>query len=229
MKNAMQKFYDFLDQPIRTWSRIVLALLPLFLFLAYQFPLWRISMEAPQYPNGLYMDVWAYKLEGGNDGQHIQEINTLNHYIGMHQIVPADFQDLDWMPFALGVLIILAWRVAAIGNVRSLIDLTVITTYVLGFMGARFVYRLYVYGHELDPDAPFDVEPFTPVIIGTKQIANFTTHSMPQIGTLWITLFFAGVVVLCLYHLIAGRRAAVRAEKQRVEHVGAAETHPAHG
>ena len=32
---------------------------------------WKISMTAPQYPKGLYMDVYAYKLEGGDEGQHI--------------------------------------------------------------------------------------------------------------------------------------------------------------
>lgn len=223
MNNAMQKFYEFLDRPLRPWSRFVLAAMVVFLALAFTAPLWKISMEAPQYPDGLYMDVWAYKLEGGDDGQHIQEINTLNHYIGMHQIVPEDFSDLDWMPFAMGFLIILTLRVAAIGNVRSLIDLSVLMTYVLAFMGARFVYRLYVFGHDLDPNAPFDVEPFTPVIIGTKQIANFTTHSMPQLGTLWITLYALGVGGICAFHLVSGRRAAARAESKRARRAREAE------
>lgn len=213
MNKPIAKFYAFLDRPLKLWARFALVAFIALLPLAFLWPLWKISMEAPQYPGGLYMDIYAYKLVGGNEGQHINEINTLNHYIGMRPILPEDFDDLDWMPFALGFLAILALRTAAIGNVRSLIDMAAVTFYVLAFLGARFIYRLYVYGHELDPHAAFDVEPFMPVIIGTKQIANFTTHSHPQLGSLWVTLFAAGVAFLTVWHLITGRRAAIREER----------------
>lgn len=206
MRRALSGFYQTIGRPLPGWSRVGLLVVCVLLFLTYQWPLWRISMEAPQYPRGLYMDVWVYKLTGGNNGQHIDEINTLNHYIGMHRIEPASFADLDWMPFALGILVLLTLRVAAIGNVRSIVDLSVLVVYVLGFMGARFVYKLYVFGHELDPHAPFHVEPFTPVIIGTKQIANFTTHSYPQLGTLWLLLYAAGVIGLMVASFVAARR-----------------------
>lgn len=212
MKHPLQRFYDFLDRPLIMKSRIPLALLVTPLVLSFFSPLWKISMEAPQYPEGLSMSIYAYSLEGGRDGLDLQEINTLNHYIGMKRIERADFADLDWIPFALGVLAILTLRVAAVGNVRSLIDLAVMVTYILGFMGARFVYKLYVFGHDLDPHAPVDVEPFTPVIIGTKQIANFTTHSMPQTGSYWLFAFVTGVCLITLVHLWTGRRAAARQE-----------------
>lgn len=216
MAGWLEDFYAFLDRPLRPWSRLVLVGLIVFLMLSYWFPLWRISMEAPQYPRGLYLDIFVYYIQGGDGGQHLQEINTLNHYIGMRPLDPADLSDLGWMPFALGILALLTLRVAAVGNVRSLIDLSVIVVYVLGFMAARFVYRLYRYGHDLDPEAPFTVEPFTPVIIGTKQVANFTTHSWPQVGTLFITIFAAGVSILALYHLVAGYVAHRRERKRRV-------------
>ena len=212
MNQPVAKFYAFLDRPMRLWARFFIVALVLLLPLAFLSPLWRISMEAPQYPGGLYMDIHAHKLVGGNDGQHIAEINTLNHYIGMRPIVPEDFDDLDFLPFALGFLAILALRTAAIGNVRSLVDMAAVTFYVLAFLGARFVYRLYVYGHQLDPQAAFDIEPFMPVIIGTKQIANFTTHSGPQLGSLWITLFALGIGFTMVWHLVTGRRDASRAE-----------------
>ena len=67
-------------------SKLLLLALPL--LLSFLFPLWRISMKAPQYPDGLYMDIWSYQLTGGNDGHDIVEINTLNHYIGMPPIDP---------------------------------------------------------------------------------------------------------------------------------------------
>lgn len=206
MRLALTKFYAFLSQPLYGWTRIALAVLAIPLAIAFTQPLWRISMTAPQYPNGLYMDVYAYKLDGGNNGQHIKEINTLNHYIGMHKIDRAELTDLDWIPFAFGLLLILTLRCAAIGNVTSLVDLTVVTGYVALFAMGRFVYKLYVFGHNLDPDAPIKLPPFTPAVFGTKHIANFTTESYPKLGAIGVGVFFLGVVGLLAYHLIRGRR-----------------------
>lgn len=210
MRIELAKFYAFLDRPLFGWSRLVLLLLVIPLALTLTQPLWRISMTAPQYPDGLYMEIYAHKIDGGNGGQHIKEINTLNHYIGMHKIDRAELSDLDWIPFALGLLIVLTLRCAAIGNVRALVDLAVIAGYVGVFAFGKFVYKLYVFGHNLDPDAPIKLEPFTPAIFGTKQIANFTTSSYPQLGSAYIGVFFAGLLGVLGWHLIAGRRQAMR-------------------
>ncbi|MBZ4414997.1 hypothetical protein [Myxococcus sp. RHSTA-1-4] len=210
MRQPLRKFYAFLDQPLFPRARVALALLVVPLLLTFTAPLWRIDLSAPQYPDGLFMDIWSYKLEGGGDGQHIQEINTLNHYIGMRPIDRAALSDLDWLPFAVGGLVLLALRVAALGNVRSLMDLAVLTAYVSLFGLGRFAYKLYVFGHELSPTAPVKVEPFMPVLLGTKQIANFTTASYPLLGSLYLGLFATGVVALTAWHLMAGRQRAVR-------------------
>jgi hypothetical protein len=45
-----------------------------------------------------------------------------------------------------------------------------------------------------------------PVIIGTKQIANFTTQSYPLVGTLLIGIFAAGVIGLTGWYVIRGSR-----------------------
>jgi hypothetical protein len=209
----LSRFYEFLDRPLFGWSRVVLALLVIPLVLAFGEPLWKISLHAPQYPNGLWMDVYMHKVEGGNSGQHIKEINTLNHYIGMHKIDRGELADLDWIPFAVGLLVVLALRCAAIGNVRSLIDLVALTSYVTVFAFGRFIYKMYVFGHNLDPSAPLKIKPFTPAIFGTKQIANFTTTSMPQLGSLLVGIFATGITVLLCWHLIAGRVAMLRAQQ----------------
>lgn len=210
MRLGLDKFYAFLDRPLFGWARIALAALVIPLALAFTAPLWKISMTAPQYPNGLYMEIYAHRIDGGNDGQHIKEINTLNHYIGMHKIEREDLTDLDWIPFAIGLLVILTLRCAAIGNVRALVDLSVLAGYIGLFALGRFVYKLYVYGHNLDPAAPIKLEPFTPAVFGTKHIANFATESYPQLGTIYVTIFVGGVVGLLAWHLIAGRLAATR-------------------
>jgi len=211
MKNALDKFYAFVQTPLRLRSRIVLALLVVPLLLAFTAPLWNISMTAPQYPQGLEIDIFAHKVEGGRDGADIQEINTLNHYIGMAPIDRAALSDLDWIPFAIGVLMILTLRVAAIGNVSALIDLAVMTFYFSLFSLGRFVYKLYVLGHNLDPRAPVTVEPFMPAVFGTKQIANFTVTSLPRLATVYMGIFATGVAALTIWHLWAGRRDARRA------------------
>lgn len=212
-KQQLDGFYSHLDRPLLPWARVVLLVLVIPLALAFTQPLWRISLKAPQYPDGLWMEIYTHKVEGGNKGQHIHEINTLNHYIGMHKIDRGELSDLDWIPFAVGLLLVLALRCAAIGNVRSLVDLTVLTFYVTLFAFGRFIYKLYVFGHNLDPTAPLKVEPFTPAIFGTKQIANFTTTSMPQLGSLLVGIFATGVVVLLAWHLITGRIAMLRAAR----------------
>lgn len=209
----ISRFYEFLDRPLFGWSRVVLALLVIPLILSFGEPLWRISLRAPQYPDGLWMEIYVHKVEGGNNGQHIKEINTLNHYIGMHKIDRAELSDLDWIPFALGLLVVFALRCAAVGNVRSLIDLAVMTGYVTAFAFGRFIYKMYVFGHNLDPTAPLKVKPFTPAIFGTKPIANFTTTSWPQLGSALVGVFATGVLVLLVWHLLAGRAAMLRAER----------------
>lgn len=211
MRDALEKFYRFMEEPIRLGSRPLLVLLVVPLLLAFTAPLWNISMKAPQYPQGLSLDIYAHKVEGGNEGRDIPEINTLNHYIGMAPINRAALSDLDWIPFALGVLFILTLRVAAIGNVRSLIDLAVITLYFSLFSFARFVYKLYVLGHDLDPKAPMTIEPFMPAVLGTKQIANFTVTSAPRTASIYMAIFALGVAGMTVWHLAVGRIEARRA------------------
>jgi len=222
MSPALEKFYAFLDRPLYGWSRLVLLAMILPLVLSFTQPLWRISMTAPQYPDGLYMEIYTHKIDGGNKGQHIKEINTLNHYIGMHKIDRAELSDLDWIPFGLGLLIILTLRCAAIGNVRSLVDLAVLAGYIGMFAMGRFVYKMYVFGHNLDPDAPIKLEPFTPAIFGTKKIANFSTQSYPQLGSIFIGVFFAGLLGVLGWHLFTGRKQALRELAKRTAAAAAA-------
>jgi copper chaperone NosL len=199
------KDFSLLYRPLDRTARIILLLLIVALLFSLIEPLWRISLKAPQYPDGLYMDIYSYKIDGGHDGQDVNEINELNHYIGMQRIERAAFADLDWMPFAFGVLALLSLRVVAMGNLSSLIDLTVLSLYVSAFAMGRFVYREYAFGHTLDSHAAVKIQPFTPVFLGTKQVANFTTSAMPQLGSLLFGLFLIGLMVLTARQFFAAR------------------------
>ena len=214
LRHPLDALYAFLARPLYGWSRVVLAALVIPLVLTFTAPLWRIELHAPQYPQGLTLDIYAHTVEGGNHGQHLTEINTLNHYIGMHKIDRAELSDLDWIPFALGAIALMALRCAVIGTVRDLVDVVVVTGYVSVFALGRFVFKMYTYGHNLNPDAPVKVAPFTPALFGTKQIANFTTTSLPQLGTVYVGLFATGAALILAWHLYAGRRDAVLAESR---------------
>jgi len=206
MRTTADNFWEFLDAPLRGGARLLLVALIVPLLLSFLFPLWRISMKAPQYPDGLSMDIYSYQVVGGNDGHDIQEINVLNHYIGMHTITREELRDLDWIPFALVAMALLSLRAALLGNVRALIDLSMINAYVLVVAFGRFVWMLWDFGHRLDPKAPVKVEPFMPVVIGSKQIANFLTHSMPQWGSVLMGTFAVGIWAITLLYLWRGRR-----------------------
>jgi hypothetical protein len=208
MRVTADNFWDFLDAPLRPRSRLVLVLLVLPLLLSFAFPLWQIHMKAPQYPKGLTMDIYSHQLVGGNDGHDIQEINVLNHYIGMKSITRDELRDLDWMPFALVAMAMLALRAALLGNIRTMIDLSMIAFYVSVVAFGRFVWMLYEFGHSLDPKAPVRVEPFMPVVIGEAKVANFVTHSMPHLGSALIGAFTLGVWAITLRCLWTGRQQA---------------------
>jgi copper chaperone NosL len=195
MKGFWRQFNEILGRPVAARSRalLVLGLVPL--ALSFLWPLWNIHMRAPQYPDGLELRIYAQTVEGD-----IQEVNTLNHYIGMHHIDRAELSDLDWIPFAIGVLALLALRLAAIGDVRGLVDLTVLTLYFCLFSAGRFVYKLYVYGHNLDPRAPVTVPGFMPPVLGTQQVGNFSVTSVPGPATFLIGVFVAALVALVVAH-----------------------------
>jgi len=81
---------------------------------------------------------------------------------------------------------------------RYVIDLLTLFTYFGAFSMASFVYRLYSYGHTLDPRAAVHIEPFMPVIIGTQQIANFKQSSLPQSGS-FLLAGYAVCLILAIW------------------------------
>jgi len=198
--------YAFLTKPLFFRARFVLALLVVPLVLSFTQPLWRVQFYSAQYPDGLTLDVYAHTIEGGRGGADLREINILNHTIGMRALDRHDLSDLDWLPFAIGLVALLALRSAAIGDVRSLVDVVAVTFYVVAFAALRFTYRLHSYGHSLDPDAPVKVPPFSPAMFGNQQIGDVSTFAGPRAGMLLIALFSVGALALLVVHLVAGRR-----------------------
>ena len=199
----------FLDRPVNRTGRLLLLLSIVALLAGGALPLWRISLVAPQYAEGLTLDMYAYQIVAGNNGQDLAEINTLNHYIGMKPIAQADFLEMRVLPFAIGVFALLALRAAVIGRIMTVVDLAVLFLYFGVFSLGSFVYRLYTYGHHLDPQAPMKITPFMPVVIGSQQIANFVQTSLPLAGTLCMGTFFLLLVAVLVSSAREARREVV--------------------
>src|SRR4051812_13085403 len=161
----------FLVQPLNLRSRLLLLLAAITITSALFFPLWKMHLVAPQYSDGLDLLIYPYKIQGGGlNGQHLEEINNLNHYIGMKPIQAADFIEMNWIPFVFGVIVLLVLRAAVIGLMGNLLVLFALYCYFGIFSIGSFWFRLYQYGHNLDPHAPVKIKPFTPLLIGSKQI-----------------------------------------------------------
>ena len=179
------------------------------LIVALFFPLWQITMFANQFPEGIRLSIYAYKLVGGNGGADLQGINILNHYIGMRDIQAADFVEMKFIPFLLGVFVLLGVRAAVFARVRDLVDLTVLFVYFSLFSFGTFWYRMYSYGHQLDAEAAIKVLPFTPPVLGHQHIANFDVYSTPGLGTVLLGAFALGLITLLVLERRPERAASV--------------------
>jgi copper chaperone NosL len=198
MQAFLQRVSRFLTEPISLAARIMLLAAAVLLVATYFFPLWNLTMFAPQYPDGLRLDIYSYALSGGNGGQDVKEINVLNHYIGMQDLANESFTEFKWMPFVIGGLGLLILRAAVHGTVASLVDVTMLFVYFGAFSLWSFGYKLYRYGHDLSPSAAVKVPPFMPPMFGGQQIANFEVYSYPRAAT----YAMAGVVVLLFAALL---------------------------
>lgn len=189
MRETLRREYVFLRRPVGLGARVALVFAAVVITASGLLPIWQIKLVAPQYPEGLRLTIYSYKIVAGNNGQDLPEINNLNHYIGMKPIAEADFFEMRWVPFTLGVFLLLTLRAGVIGTMRSLVDLLALFLYFAAFSFGSFYYRLYSYGHHLDPRAPMHIQPFTPVILGHQQIANFVQSSLPQPAAVFFALF----------------------------------------
>lgn len=183
MRASIEKINRFLDAPLDVGPRILLVLAFLCLVPTYFTPLYDLTMFAPQYQDGLRLHIYSYRLEGGNGGQDVKEINLLNHYIGMKDLAAEDFTEFKWLPFVIGIFGLLFLRAAVMGKMTHLVDVLVLYIYFGGFALWSFAYKMYWYGHNLAPTAAVRVAPFTPPLFGFKKLANFEVYSYPAIGS----------------------------------------------
>lgn len=195
-----------------TLSRWLLALASALVLAALATPLWRIRLFAPQYPEGLGMEIHAGTVRGATE-HDLQSINSLNHYIGMRTIDPEEIAELRVIPWLIAGLAVAGFAAAAIGR-RAGAILWLASFGVLGAVGLwDFHHWEYEYGHDLDLAHAIIKVPgmtYEPPLIGTKQLLNFTASSWPDVGSLAIGVAFTlGLAALVLATRARARSAVV--------------------
>jgi hypothetical protein len=197
MKTWLDKANGFFELPLTLKSRVMILAAVVALIPAFLFPLWNMKFTSNQYLDGLTLNIYLYRLEGGKTPARddLREINSLNHYIGMRPLLESDFSEFVWIPFVIGALIVLALRAMVIGKMSNLVDVFVIFSYFGLFSFWSFYNKLYAYGHNLDPTAAIKVQPFTPPLFGTQVVGNFTVSSYPGVASFALVAFAALLLV----------------------------------
>lgn len=164
---------------ISAFSRLALLLVMVLFFASLFYPIWRIELWAPQYPEGLALQLHANKIGGD-----VEIINGLNHYIGMKTLHTENFPEFSFLSYIIGLFGVAALIVGVTSRRKALYWL--FGAYVLfGILAALDFYRWnYQYGHDLDPNAAIRVPgmAYQPPLIGYKQLLNFGAYSIPDVG-----------------------------------------------
>jgi copper chaperone NosL len=197
-------------------ARILVAIAALLLAVTYAVPLWQIRLQAPQYPEGIGMKIHLSDVRGLKPND-LDNINGLNHYIGMKPIRPDAIPELRWMPWIMAGLIATGLLVAATGKRRALAAwLTAFA--LLAVVGLVDFWRWeYDYGHNLDTENAIITVPgmsYQPPLIGSKQLLNFVATSIPDVGAIALGVsFLLGVAALLVSrrHAVGRQAAAVAA------------------
>jgi len=167
--------------------RILILLAGVLMITLFFWPMWNITLLAPQYPDGVHMHIYINKIGGATPGT-LQNINILNHYIGMKTITPESIPELKYMPPIVIFFIVTAFLVAFLD--KKWMYWTWISALVLILIVGLYDFYLweYDYGHSLDPKAimKFEGESFQPPLFGRKEIINFTAISLPHISGVFL-------------------------------------------
>jgi hypothetical protein len=143
---------------MRSRTRIFMLAAAVALPLMFAFPIWKITLEAPQYPKGLGMYIWVNKITG-SEPNTLQNINIMNHYIGMKPIEPESIPELRFMRYIILALTGLALLLVFLNKWQ----LNLVWVIMLGMA-------------------------YQPPLIGKKQILNFLAISLPRLGALFLAL-----------------------------------------
>ncbi len=171
-------------------SKVILLIVS-FLFIGSLFvPIWRIELDAPQYPEGLVLQLYANKIGGD-----VEIINGLNHYIGMATLHTENFFEFKILPYIFSVFAALSLLLIFFNNRKGVLALLIVFILFVVIAAIDFYHWNYEYGHNLDPNAAIKVPgmAYQPPLLGYKELLNFGAYSIPDIGGWMLTV--AGVLL----------------------------------
>ena len=186
----LKVFPDLAPAPrTRRWLVLALAALGVAAFaLSLTLPWWKFALYAPQYPQGLRLEIALTGLRGD-----VHEIDMLNHYIGMRHLVQAAPIERAYASYGVAaVCLAVLVGILSLGRRTGRLALLPALLFPIGFVVDSFAW-LYAFGHQLDPRAPLHVPSFTPQMFGNGQIGQFMTFAQPTLG-FWLTI--AGVALV---------------------------------
>jgi copper chaperone NosL len=178
---------------MRHLPKIVFIIGAVFLLGTFLSPIWRITLEAPQYPEGVTMYIWINKISG-SEPRTLQNINILNHYVGMKMIEPESIPELSYFPKVIIGMSLLGIILGFINNKK----LWIVWGMIMIILGVLGIYDFYLweydYGHNLADDAPIKVpgQAYQPPVFGSKMLLNFNAISYPYYGSVFIGISLVG-------------------------------------
>jgi lysylphosphatidylglycerol synthetase-like protein (DUF2156 family) len=180
----------------------------LLLLVSIFLPYWRLTLNAPQYPAGLYVEAYLDGVEGD-----VGEIDGLNHYIGMRPL--AEAAQFERSISIIGVVVLALLVLAAVfvhSRWAALLALPALL-FPLIFL-ADLQFWLANFGQNLDPTAPLSssVDPFIPPVLFTGRIAQFSTTAVPAAG-LWLAIAASALILAGLYFHRRAYKPLVDAQK----------------
>ena len=153
-------------------------------------PYWRMILHAPQYPKGLTVHAYLNRLEGD-----VAEIDGLNHYIGMRKLDDAAKLERELSIMAVVAVSLLVLGAIFIHNRRAAWLALPALLFPAGFLIDLHLWLAH-FGRNLDPHAPLSssIKPFTPPVLGTGYVGQFSTVAIPDVGL--ILAFVASALIL---------------------------------
>lgn len=192
------------------WINSLMILAGIALFAVLIVPVWKIDLDAPQYPEGLELLIYANGLKGD-----VEIINGLNHYIGMKTLHTADFIEFTILPYLI-VFFALAFIITGLLKKRVLINILLVLFIIFGVVSMIDFWKWeYDYGHNLDPEAAIVIPgmAYQPPLIGFKQLLNFGAFSFPSTGA-WIIIGAGIILMLAFINQFKGKK--VKSEKSKI-------------
>ena len=150
-----------------------------------KFPLWEMRLEAPQYRDEEALNIAVHPNALRGD---LKELKVLNQYIGVH--VPPTLPQFRWMPGALiaaAALGVIACFLPRCARARALLIVfaSLATALIVAMLQAQS--QMHDIGHNRDQKTILvGMRDFTPPLLGTAKIAQFTVSSRFGTGALLI-------------------------------------------